>query len=83
MSAEELVETPEAVVTVTYAVPVPAGLSTTICVDVSLTMLADAVPNLTAVAPARFVPVIVTWVPPAAAPDEALIEATVGAGGAT
>ena len=83
MSAEELVETPEAVVTVTYAVPLPAGLLTTICVDVSLTMMAVAVPNFTAVAPVRFLPVIVTWVPPAVVPDEGLIELTVGAGAAT
>ena len=68
LSAEEMADTPESVVTVTYAVPLPAGLSTTICVGVSLTIIAAAAPNFTAVASARFVPVTVTELPPAAGP---------------
>ena len=73
---------PPAVTTVTSTVPaVPAGLVTTICVAVSLTIVRRwLVPNITAVALARFVPVIVTVVPPAAGPAAGLMPVTVGAG---
>ena len=51
---------------------VPAGLVTTIWVAVSLTTSPGWTPNVTAVALARFVPVIVTVVPPATGPDAGL-----------
>ena len=62
---------PPAVVTVTSTVPaVPAGLVTTICVAVlPVNRCRRRVPKYTAVALARFVPVIVTVVPPAGRPD--------------
>ena len=44
-----------------------------------MTIVPAAVPNSTAVAPARFVPVIVTVVPPAVGPDVGLTAVTVGA----
>ena len=63
-----------AVATVTSTAPalVPEGLVATIWVAVSLTIVADTVPNFTAVALARFVPTIVTNVPPAVGPDAGL-----------
>ena len=55
------------------------GLTATICVAVSLTIfVAAVVPNMTLVALPRFVPVIVTWVPPAVEPLVGLIAVTVG-----
>ena len=55
---------PPGVVTVTSTVPaVPAGAVAVMLVAVSAVIVADVVPNLTAVAPVRFVPVIVTLVP--------------------
>ena len=79
-SAAEVADVPPAVVTVTSTVPaVPAGLVAVICVAVSLTIVAGVVPNSTAVAPVRFVPVIVTVVPPAVGPDVGLTPVTVGA----
>ena len=59
---------PHVVVTVTSTVPLPAGAFAVI--DVALMHvepdLAALPPNLTAVAPVRLAPVIVTIVPPAA-----------------
>ena len=64
---------PPAVVTVTFTVPaVPAGSVTTICVAESLTIVPAMPPKSTAVALARFVPVIVTVVPPASGPAAGL-----------
>jgi len=40
--------------------------------------VAAIAPKYTALVPARFVPVIVTDVPPAAGPDDGLMPATVG-----
>ena len=80
LSAEPAVEVPPGVVTVTLTVPDPAGAATTICVaESTVTLVTAAVPNVTFVAPAKFVPVIVTWVPPAAAPEVGLIFVAVGA----
>ena len=45
---------------------------------VTLTAVAAAPPKLTAVAPARLLPVIVTDVPPALGPLAGLIEVTTG-----
>ncbi len=74
-----MAEVPPAVTTVTSTVPVPAGLVATICVAVSPMIVAATLPNSTAVAPDRFVPVIVTDVPPAAGPELGLIPVTAGA----
>jgi hypothetical protein len=59
---------------------VPAGLIATICVDVSLVkLLTTVVPKRTAVALDRFVPTIVTVVPPDVGPPVGLTPVTVGA----
>ena len=59
-----------AVVTVTGVRPdLPAGVVTVIDVAVFAVIVAAAVPKSTAVAPPRFVPVIVTEVPPAVEPE--------------
>jgi len=50
-------------------VPVPAGEVAVMVVELTAVMLlADVVPNLTAVAPVKFAPVMVTDVPPAVGP---------------
>jgi hypothetical protein len=56
---------PPAVVTAIWPVVAPAGTTATICVAESLVsgMVAAVPPNVTAVALARFVPVMVTLVP--------------------
>ena len=70
---------PPAVVTVTSTAPAEAaGATATICVAVLLLTVAVLLPNLTAVAFARFAPVIVTLVPPAVGPEVGLIAATDG-----
>jgi hypothetical protein len=75
---------PAPVVTVTSTVPEPAGLTAVICVELlTVTPVAVAAPNLTAVAPERLVPVIVTGVPPAVEPVVGATPVTVGGGGAT
>ena len=76
-------EAPLAVATVTSTVPVPAGLVATICVPVSLTIEATAAPNFTVAVPAvpRFMPVIVTWVPPLKGPEAGLTPVTAGSPG--
>ena len=50
-------------------VPVPTGDVAVICIPVFVKMVAVEAPNLTAVAPVKPVPVIVTVVPPPAGPD--------------
>ncbi len=61
-----MADIPAGVVTVTSTVPVPAGLSAVIEVSLTtVTFVAAVVPNSTAVAPVKLVPVIVTSVPPA------------------
>ena len=72
---------PPALVTITSTVPVPAGEVTTIWLPVLLVIDAAAEPNVT-VEPVKFDPLIVTDVPPAAGPEDGLIEVTVGGGGA-
>jgi hypothetical protein len=70
---------PPAVVTVTSTVPLPDGDVAVICVaPLTVNDVALALPNLTAVAPVRAVPVIVTLVPPVATPLVGEIEVTVG-----
>ena len=75
----EVAEVPPAVTTVTSTLPVPAGLVTTMLVALSLLILASVLPKYTAVAPLRFLPVIVTFVPPLAEPEVGLIFVTTGA----
>jgi hypothetical protein len=72
---------PPAVVTKTLAGPaVPAGVVAVIEVALTIdTLAAAAPPILTPVAPVKFVPVIVTDVPPAVVPDDGLTPVTVGA----
>jgi hypothetical protein len=81
-SADDVAEVPPGVVTVTFTAPalVTAGLTTTIWLAVLLIRLVTAaVPKFTAVAPARFVPVIVTNVPPVTGPTVGLRPVTTGA----
>ena len=84
-SAELVVLVPPGVVTVTSTVALPAGVVAVIWVALTtVNDVAGVVPKLTAVAPVRLVPVIVTLEPPAAGPDDGLTAVTVGAGvGAT
>src|SRR5665213_2854070 len=61
---------PFGVVTLTFTAPVPAAVIAVIWVAESTVKLAAAVvPNLTAVAPVKPVPVMTTLVPPALGPD--------------
>jgi hypothetical protein len=81
-SADDVAEGPPGVVTVTWTAPgfIAKGLRTTIWLGMSLMRLVTAtVPKLTAEAPARFVPVIVTSVPPITGPAVGLMPATTGA----
>jgi hypothetical protein len=72
-------EVPPGVVTVTSTVPAPAGDVAVIEVaELTVTPVADAPPNFTAVAPLKLVPVIVTKVPPATGPPVGEIDVTVG-----
>jgi hypothetical protein len=75
---------PPAVVTITSTVPIPAGAVAVIWVAL-LTVKEPAalLPNLTAVAPEKLVPVMVTLVPPDGGPVFGLTLVTVGAGTGT
>ena len=75
---------PPGVVTETLTAPAdPTGVVAVIEVAELIVKVAAAeVPNLTALAEARFFPVMVTEVPPAVVPEVGLIEAIVGAAGA-
>ena len=75
------VPVPPGVVTATSTAPaVPAGAVTVIVVALStVTFVAAVLPNVTAVAPVKFEPVIVTLVPPEAGPELGLTPVTVGA----
>jgi len=75
-----LVEVPLGVVTVTVAAPTaPAGEVAVISVaELTTTLDAEFAPNFTPVAPVKFVPVMVTDVPPAAGPLVGLNNVTVG-----
>jgi hypothetical protein len=76
-----LVAVPPGVVTLIEPLAAPAGTVAVICVAESTVYVAAAPLNATAVAPVRFVPVIVTVLP--AAPLVGLKLPIVGAGGAT
>jgi len=75
-----LIDVPPAVVTVTFTGPaVPAGAVAVIWVaEFTTTFVAAFAPKRTDVAPVRFVPVIVTTVPPATGPLAGLSAVTVG-----
>nr|MCA1071699.1 hypothetical protein [Delftia acidovorans] len=68
------------VVTRTSTVPVPAGAMAVIWVALlTVKPVAAVAPKVTAVAPDRLVPVIVTMVPPLAGPAVGEMDDTVGA----
>ena len=71
VNAPDLVEVPPAVVTATLLAPtVPAGVLAVIEVALTTTTLvAEAPPIFTLVAPVKFVPVMVIVVPPVVGPD--------------
>ncbi|PIT03974.1 hypothetical protein TSA1_26780 [Bradyrhizobium nitroreducens] len=80
-SAAEVADVPPVVVTLISTVPVPAGDVAVIWVaELTVKPVAGVAPKVTAVAPERLVPVMVTVVPPAPGPDVGEIEVTVGAG---
>ena len=80
-SAELVALVPAAVVTVTSAVPIPAGAVAVIWVALLMVKEPAALlPNLTAVAPEKLVPVMVTLVPPDGGPVFGLTLVTVGTG---
>ncbi|MNL03659.1 hypothetical protein D3C87_1242010 [compost metagenome] len=79
--AAEVALVPPAAVTRTSTVPVPAGGVALIWVVLSNVKLAAAAPpKVTFVAPEKFVPPMVTLVPPADGPLFGEIDVTVGAG---
>src|SRR5262249_36589032 len=80
-SAAVLAEEPPGVVTVTSATPaLPAGAVMVICVSLlTVNPFAAAPPKVTPVAPIKWVPVIVTSVPPAVGPIVGVMFVTVGA----
>jgi hypothetical protein len=71
---------PLEVVTVTFTVPAPAGLTAVIEVaEFTVKLVAAVTPNCTAVAPMKPVPATVTLLPPAVGPLVGLMPVTVGA----
>jgi len=70
---------PPGVVTVTSTVPVPVGAVAVMPVALVTAKLAGVVPNFTALAPVKPVPVIETEVP--FGPELGLIPVTAGVGG--
>ena len=79
-SAADVAEVPPTVVTLMSTVPVPAGDVAVICVaELTVNAVAAVAPKVTAVAPVKLVPVIVTTVPPADGPNVGEIDVTVGA----
>ena len=79
-SLADVAEVPAAVVTVTLTVPAAsAGSTAVICVvELTVKLVAAVLPNITAVAPVKFVPVMTTEVPPATGPVLGLTAVTVG-----
>ena len=84
LSAADTALLPPTVVTVMSTVPaVSAGEVAVICVALlTVNVVAAVAPNITAVAPVKFVPAMVTDVPPAVVPLVGETLVTVG-GGAT
>jgi hypothetical protein len=81
LSAAPVAEVPPGVVTVTSTDPAdPAGSVAVIDVaELMVKLVAAVAPNLTALTPAKLVPVIVTDVPPGVGPTPGLTAVTVGA----
>ncbi len=80
-SALERADVPAMEVTVTSALPVPAGDTAVIWEsDTTVKLAAGVPPNDTDVAPVNPLPVTVTIVPPAVGPDCGLMPVTAGAG---
>ena len=81
-SAFEVADTPPIVVTVTSNSPAePAGSNAVISVaDTTVTFVAAFEPNWTVAPLTKFVPVMVTVVPPDVEPEDGLTPVTVGAG---
>ena len=78
-SAADVGDVPPVVVTLMSTVPVPGGDVAVIWVaELTVNPVAAVAPNVTAVAPVKLVPVIVTTVPPAAGPAVGEIDVTVG-----
>ena len=79
-SAADVADVPPAVVTVTSTTPLlPAGEVAVMDVaELTVKPVALFTPNLTAVAPVKLVPVMVTDVPPPAGPEVGEIAVTVG-----
>ena len=78
-SAADVADVPPAVVTLTSTVPVPAGDVAVIWVaELTVTPVAAVAPKVTAVAPVKPVPVIVTVEPPVCGPAVGESEVTVG-----
>jgi hypothetical protein len=71
-------------VVVTETVTVPAAragvVAVTLVADVTCTDVAADAPNMTVVVPVKWVPVMVTFVPPVVEPALGVTEVTVGAG---
>jgi len=79
LSAAELADVPPGVVTVTSMVPLPGGaVAVMLVADTTVNDEAAVEPNDTPVAPVKFVPVIVTLVPPAVGPAAGVSDVTVG-----
>ncbi|MEY9227935.1 hypothetical protein ABIF78_000258 [Bradyrhizobium japonicum] len=78
-SAADVGDVPPDVVTLTSTVPVPGGDVAVIWVaELTVKPVAAVAPNVTAVAPVKLVPVIVTTVPPPAGPDVGESDVTAG-----
>ena len=78
---EFVADVPEEVLTITSTVPLPAGLVAVIWVALTtLNLLAGVCPNVTLETPVKFVPTIVTLVPPVVYPVFGLSPVTVGVG---
>ena len=78
-SAADVAEVPPAVVTLTSTVPVPAGDVAVIWVaELTVKLVAAVAPKVTAVAPEKPEPMMITVVPPAKGPAVGEIEVTVG-----
>ncbi len=72
---------PPAVVTLTLTAPVPAGDTAVIWVaELTMKLAAAVLPNSTAVAPVKSVPVMTTLVPPLCGPDVGTKPVMFGAG---
>ena len=79
-SAADVADVPPTEVILTSTVPVPEGDVAVIWVaELTVKPVAGVAPKVTAVAPEKLVPVMVTVVPPAPGPDVGEIELTVGA----